>query len=84
MGTFPKLHYYELVERAIIRLGQRRPTPFSASIDAKRRAQLARFQKKGFLEGVKKSPSPVILSEAKNLHLFVFKKIKADSSLRSE
>jgi hypothetical protein len=36
------------------------------------------------LEGVKKSPSPVILSEAKNLHLFVFKKIKADSPLRSE
>jgi hypothetical protein len=38
----------------------------------------------GHLEGVKKSPSPVILSEAKNLQLFVFKKIKADSSLRSE
>jgi hypothetical protein len=35
-------------------------------------------------ERVKKSPSPVILSEAKNLQLFVFKKIKADSSLRSE
>ena len=36
------------------------------------------------VEAVKKSLSPVILSEAKNLHLFVFKKIKADSSLRSE
>jgi hypothetical protein len=41
-------------------------------------------QEKRFLEGVKKSSSPVILSEAKNLQLFVFKRIKADSSLRSE
>ena len=41
-------------------------------------------QEKRFLEGVKKSSSPVILSAAKNLQLFVFKKIKADSSLRSE
>jgi hypothetical protein len=39
---------------------------------------------KRFQEHVKKSPIPVILSEAKNLQLFVFKKIKADSSLRSE
>ena len=29
-------------------------------------------RKKRFLEGVKKSPSPVIPSEARNLHLFVF------------
>ena len=50
MVTFPKQHYFELVERAVIRLGHRRPTLFSASIDAKRRAQLARFQKKGFYE----------------------------------
>jgi hypothetical protein len=49
MVTFPKQHYYELAERAIIRLGHRRPTPFSASIDAKRRVQLARFQKEGYL-----------------------------------
>jgi hypothetical protein len=35
-------------------------------------------------EAVKKSTSPVILSEAKNLQLFVFKKINADASLRSE
>jgi hypothetical protein len=35
-------------------------------------------------EGVKKSPDPVILSEAKNLHLFALKEINADSSLRSE
>jgi hypothetical protein len=41
-------------------------------------------EEKWYQEGVKKSPSPVILSEAKNLHLFVFKKVKADSSLRSE
>jgi len=34
-------------------------------------------------EGVKKSIHPVILSEAKNLQLFVFKKINADASLRS-
>jgi hypothetical protein len=35
-------------------------------------------------EGVKKSAIPVILSAAKNLQLFVFKKINADASLRSE
>jgi len=34
-------------------------------------------------EGVKKSIIPVILSAAKNLQLFVFKKINADASLRS-
>ena len=35
-------------------------------------------------EAVKKSTIPVILSAAKNLRLFVFKKINADASLRSE
>jgi transposase-like protein len=35
-------------------------------------------------EGVKKSTIPVILSAAKNLQLFVSKKINADASLRSE
>jgi hypothetical protein len=40
--------------------------------------------RKAYLEGVRNSPSPVILREVKNLHMFVFKKIKADSSLRSE
>ena len=35
-------------------------------------------------EAVKKSTIPVILSAAKNLQLFVFKKIIADASLRSE
>jgi hypothetical protein len=34
-------------------------------------------------EAVKKSAIPVILSAAKNLQLFVFKKINADASLRS-
>jgi hypothetical protein len=34
-------------------------------------------------EGVKKSAIPVILSAAKNLQLFVSKKINADASLRS-
>jgi hypothetical protein len=34
-------------------------------------------------EGLKKSAIPVILSAAKNLQLFVFKKINADASLRS-
>ena len=34
-------------------------------------------------EGVKKSTSHVIPSEARNLHLFVFKEINADASLRS-
>jgi len=34
-------------------------------------------------EGVKKLTIPVILSAAKNLQLFVFKKINADASLRS-
>jgi len=32
-------------------------------------------------EGVKKSTSHVIPSEARNLHLFVFKEINADASL---
>jgi len=50
MVTFSKQHYYEPVERAIIRLGHRRPDPFSASIEAKRRAHVARFQKKGVPE----------------------------------
>jgi hypothetical protein len=59
MVTFPKQHYYELVERAIIRLGHSRPDPFSASIDAKRRAHVARFQKKGYLEHVKKLVLPI-------------------------
>jgi hypothetical protein len=36
-----------------------------------------------FSERVKKSAIPVILSAAKNLQLFVFKKINADASLRS-
>ena len=36
------------------------------------------------LEAAKKSTMPVILSAAKNLQLFVFKKINADGSLRSE
>jgi hypothetical protein len=35
-------------------------------------------------EGLRKSPRPVILSEAKNLHLFVLKVKDTDSSLRSE
>jgi hypothetical protein len=35
-------------------------------------------------EAVKKLAIPVILSGAKNLQLFVFKKINADASLRSE
>jgi hypothetical protein len=35
------------------------------------------------VEAVKKSTKPVILSVAKNLQLFVFKKINADASLRS-
>jgi len=34
-------------------------------------------------EGVKKPTIAVILSAAKNLQLFVFKKINADASLRS-
>jgi hypothetical protein len=36
-----------------------------------------------FREAVKKSTIPVILSAAKNLQLFVFKKENADASLRS-
>jgi hypothetical protein len=35
-------------------------------------------------EGVKKSTSHVIPSEARNLHLFVLKEINAAASLRSE
>jgi len=35
-------------------------------------------------QAVKKSVNYVILGEAKNLHLFVFQKITADSSLRPE
>jgi len=38
---------------------------------------------RGCQDGVKKSTIPVILSEAKDLQLFVFKKINADVSLRS-
>jgi len=34
-------------------------------------------------EAVKKTSSPVIPSEARNLHLFVFKELNADASLRS-
>jgi hypothetical protein len=36
---------------------------------------------KGYLEDVKKSIQSVILSAAKNLQLFVFKKLTADASL---
>jgi hypothetical protein len=36
------------------------------------------------IEAVKGSPIRVIPSEARNLHLFVFKEINADASLRSE
>jgi hypothetical protein len=46
--------------------------------DSKRLCRL----REGF-EAVKKSTIPVILSEAKNLQLFVFKKVNADASLRS-
>jgi hypothetical protein len=35
------------------------------------------------VEGVKKSSSHVIPSEARNLHLFVFREINADASLPS-
>jgi hypothetical protein len=35
-------------------------------------------------EGVKKSKTRVIPSQARNLHLFVFKEINTDASLRSE
>jgi hypothetical protein len=34
-------------------------------------------------ESVKKSTGNVIPSEARNLHLFVFRKINADASLRA-
>jgi hypothetical protein len=44
---------------------------------------VARFEAARPSEGVKKSTSRVIPTEARNLQLFVFKQLNADASLRS-
>jgi hypothetical protein len=59
--------------------------PMRGRMEANAQTVARHLEKRGSIpEGVKKSTIPVILSAAKNLQLFVFKKINADASLRSE
>jgi hypothetical protein len=65
----------DLVHRLRLRLNRRG--------EASPKNQQSNSESQKGKEGVKKSSSHVIPSEARNLHLFVFKEINADASLRA-